>query len=229
MDFEHTPDGAEAAGLAAAILENHCTPERLARSRPRPARFDHDLWRRFADSGPGLADRARGARRQRARPARAVQRAGRGRPHGRPAAARHARRHRDGAGPVRQPRPAGPVAAGAAGSASSILTTALAEDRQHVPARADHPRRERRRQLAADRQQGRRPRRPAGRPVRRTRRHRAGADRLPRARRRPGRDRRTPAGERRRGRRAARARPRRGADGPRPRRHRRRRARSSSG
>ena len=51
MDFEQTPDGAEAAGLAQTILDKHCTPERLRSIEAGPAFFDHDLWRRFADSG----------------------------------------------------------------------------------------------------------------------------------------------------------------------------------
>jgi alkylation response protein AidB-like acyl-CoA dehydrogenase len=51
MDFEQTPDGAEAAELAAAILEKHCTPERLREVESGAVRFDQDLWRRFADSG----------------------------------------------------------------------------------------------------------------------------------------------------------------------------------
>jgi len=51
MDFEQTPEGAEAAELAGIILEKHCTAERLKEIEAGPARFDHDLWRRFADSG----------------------------------------------------------------------------------------------------------------------------------------------------------------------------------
>ena len=51
MDFEQTPEGAEAAELAGTILEKHCTPERLRQIEAEPARFDHELWRRFADSG----------------------------------------------------------------------------------------------------------------------------------------------------------------------------------
>src|SRR4051812_16132687 len=51
MDFEQTADGIEAAELAAVILEKHCTPERLKAVEGDAARFDHDLWRRFADSG----------------------------------------------------------------------------------------------------------------------------------------------------------------------------------
>ena len=51
MDFEQTPEGAEAAELAGIILEKHCTPERLRQIEAEPARFDHELWRRFADSG----------------------------------------------------------------------------------------------------------------------------------------------------------------------------------
>jgi alkylation response protein AidB-like acyl-CoA dehydrogenase len=51
MDFEQTPEGVEAAELAGVILEKHCTPERLKQIEAEPARFDHELWRRFADSG----------------------------------------------------------------------------------------------------------------------------------------------------------------------------------
>ncbi len=51
MDFEQTPEGAEAAELARVILDKHCTPERLRQIEAGPARFDHELWRRFADSG----------------------------------------------------------------------------------------------------------------------------------------------------------------------------------
>ena len=51
MDFEQTSEGAEAAELAGAILAKHCTAERLKEIEAGPARFDHDLWRRFADSG----------------------------------------------------------------------------------------------------------------------------------------------------------------------------------
>jgi 3-oxocholest-4-en-26-oyl-CoA dehydrogenase beta subunit len=51
MDFEQTPEGTEAAELAGVILEKHCTAERLKEIEAGPARFDHELWRRFADSG----------------------------------------------------------------------------------------------------------------------------------------------------------------------------------
>ena len=51
MDFEQTTEGAEAAELAGVILEKHCTPERLKQIEGGPARFDHELWRRFGDSG----------------------------------------------------------------------------------------------------------------------------------------------------------------------------------
>jgi alkylation response protein AidB-like acyl-CoA dehydrogenase len=51
MDFEQTADGIEAAGLATAILDKHCTPERLKAVDRESVRFDHELWRRFADSG----------------------------------------------------------------------------------------------------------------------------------------------------------------------------------
>ncbi len=51
MDFDQTSEGIEAAELAAIILEKHCTPERLKAVEEAESRFDHDLWRRFADSG----------------------------------------------------------------------------------------------------------------------------------------------------------------------------------
>jgi 3-oxocholest-4-en-26-oyl-CoA dehydrogenase beta subunit len=51
MDFEQTPEGAEAAELARTILEKHATSERIKQIEAGPARFDHELWRRFADSG----------------------------------------------------------------------------------------------------------------------------------------------------------------------------------
>ena len=51
MDFEQTADGTEVAGLARIILEKHCTPARLKAVDQEATHFDHDLWRRFADSG----------------------------------------------------------------------------------------------------------------------------------------------------------------------------------
>ncbi len=51
MDFEQTSAGAEAADLARTILDRHCGSDRLRTVEDGPARFDHDLWRRFADSG----------------------------------------------------------------------------------------------------------------------------------------------------------------------------------
>ena len=51
MDFEQTAEGAELAELARAILDKHATAERVKEIESGPARFDHDLWRRFADSG----------------------------------------------------------------------------------------------------------------------------------------------------------------------------------
>src|SRR3712207_4878395 len=51
MDFEQTSDGVEAAELARTILDKHCTPERQREVETGAARFDHELWRRFADSG----------------------------------------------------------------------------------------------------------------------------------------------------------------------------------
>ncbi len=156
-------------------------------------RFDHELWAASA-TRPAGAHGPRGARRQRPRPARALQRARRGGPHGGAGAAGDARRHRPGPGRVRQHCAAGSVAAGRRARRDRAHHCAL-RGPAVLPRRAGHPRRERRRQLAAHRQQGRGPRRDAGRPVRRTGRDGAGADRLPGARRRPRRARRTPAAE----------------------------------
>jgi alkylation response protein AidB-like acyl-CoA dehydrogenase len=48
---EQTTDDEDAAGLARAILDHHCTPETLRAAEDSGTHFDHDLWRRFADSG----------------------------------------------------------------------------------------------------------------------------------------------------------------------------------
>ena len=119
MDFEQTPEGAEAAELAGIILEKHCSAERLKEVEAGPARFDHDLWRRFADSGlisltvPEEHDGSGFGMLELAQPA------DRGRTQGCSAPARRARRHLDGPGRVREPDAAGAVAARLAGSASS--------------------------------------------------------------------------------------------------------------
>jgi alkylation response protein AidB-like acyl-CoA dehydrogenase len=52
MDFTPTPEATEAAELAARILTDRCTPERLrAVESAGEARFDRDLWRELAGAG----------------------------------------------------------------------------------------------------------------------------------------------------------------------------------
>jgi alkylation response protein AidB-like acyl-CoA dehydrogenase len=59
MDFTLPPEATEAAGLAARILADRCTPERLReveRDAATAGRFDRELWRALADAGlVGLA------------------------------------------------------------------------------------------------------------------------------------------------------------------------------
>ncbi len=51
MDFEPTPEGAEAANLAETILADHCTPDRLRVIDSGDERFDPTLWGALAESG----------------------------------------------------------------------------------------------------------------------------------------------------------------------------------
>ena len=51
MDFEPTTEATDAAGLARTILTDHCTPERLKATDARPGRFDPELWRALSDAG----------------------------------------------------------------------------------------------------------------------------------------------------------------------------------
>ncbi|HET8561115.1 MAG TPA: acyl-CoA dehydrogenase family protein [Marmoricola sp.] len=51
MDFTPTPEQADAAGLAATILGDHCTPERLKAVDGQDDRFDRALWRDLGASG----------------------------------------------------------------------------------------------------------------------------------------------------------------------------------
>jgi alkylation response protein AidB-like acyl-CoA dehydrogenase len=51
MDFEPTPEATEAAGLAATILADHCTPERLRAVDAESERFDVALWAALGESG----------------------------------------------------------------------------------------------------------------------------------------------------------------------------------
>ncbi len=51
MDFSETPEGVEAAKLAATILADHCTPERLKVVDAQEARFDAALWKQLGETG----------------------------------------------------------------------------------------------------------------------------------------------------------------------------------
>jgi alkylation response protein AidB-like acyl-CoA dehydrogenase len=51
MDFEPTAEAVEAASLAAAILADHTTPERLREIDAEDARFDPRLWSALGESG----------------------------------------------------------------------------------------------------------------------------------------------------------------------------------
>jgi alkylation response protein AidB-like acyl-CoA dehydrogenase len=51
MDFTLTPEATDAAALAARILTDRCTPERLREVEAAGGRFDRGLWRALADAG----------------------------------------------------------------------------------------------------------------------------------------------------------------------------------
>jgi alkylation response protein AidB-like acyl-CoA dehydrogenase len=51
MDFDTTPEATEAAGLAATILADHCTPDRLRAVDAEDERFDRALWSALGESG----------------------------------------------------------------------------------------------------------------------------------------------------------------------------------
>ena len=51
MDFSSTSEAAEAAALAATILADHCTPDRLRAAEREQDRFDPRLWAVLADAG----------------------------------------------------------------------------------------------------------------------------------------------------------------------------------
>ncbi|MGH3411925.1 MAG: acyl-CoA dehydrogenase family protein [Marmoricola sp.] len=51
MDFTLPPEATAAAGLAATICRDHCTPERLRAAEASGDRFDADLWRALGEAG----------------------------------------------------------------------------------------------------------------------------------------------------------------------------------
>ena len=51
MDFSPTPEQVEVTALAARILADGCTQERLQAVDAQEARFDATLWRTVADAG----------------------------------------------------------------------------------------------------------------------------------------------------------------------------------
>ncbi len=131
MDFTPTPEGTDAAALAATILADHCTPERLRAADD--GRFDDRLWRALCDAGlTGLCvpEEHGGSGLGLLELCSMLVEAGRKvapvplATHAVTALAIAA--FGDGAQRARW--------LGEAASGTSILTTALAEDRQHVPA-----------------------------------------------------------------------------------------------
>lgn len=51
MDFEPTTEAIDAAGLAATILADHCTPDRLRAVDAAESRLDRELWSALAEAG----------------------------------------------------------------------------------------------------------------------------------------------------------------------------------
>jgi alkylation response protein AidB-like acyl-CoA dehydrogenase len=51
VDFDFSPEADEAAGLAAQILKDRATAERMRAVEADGDRFDHDLWQDVADAG----------------------------------------------------------------------------------------------------------------------------------------------------------------------------------
>ena len=155
MDFTFTPEQDEAAALAARILKDRATNDRMKAVEAAGSRFDRELWAELGAPG-SWASPPRGVRRRRARPRRAVPGARRGRPDGR-AGARWPR-----TAPLTPPRGARRRRAkdqwlpGAA-SGELVLTAAVAEDRAFAPERPTTTARRRRRRLQAHRHQDHRP------------------------------------------------------------------------
>ena len=102
MDFTFTPEQDEAAELAAKILKDRATNERMKAVEAEGTRFDRDLWAELGSAGLlGLAlpeeydGAGLGLRRALPDPRR-------GRPHGRPRAAGRARPRVPAAGRARR-------------------------------------------------------------------------------------------------------------------------------
>ena len=96
MDFRFTPEQDEAAELAASILEDRATNDRLKTVEAGGDRFDRELWHELGDAGLlGLAlpEEYDGAG---LGIIELCQRAGRGRPHRRARPAGRARRRPPG-------------------------------------------------------------------------------------------------------------------------------------
>ena len=186
MDFTFTPEQDEAAELAAKILGDRATNERMkaveadgSRVRPRPV----------GRAGLGRAARARpagGVRRRGARAGRALPGAGRGRPDRGAGAPGGTRARGTAAGRARQRRPEAAVAARRRHGRQRAHGRGRRGAR--VRSRAAHDRgRGGRRRLPADRQQGHRPGGSLRRPVPGAGRDAVRRRRLPgRARRRRG-------------------------------------------
>ena len=111
MDFTFTPEQDEAAELAAKILKDRATNERMKAVEADGSRFDRDLWAELGSRRAARARAPRGVRRRRARPGRAVPGPGRGRADRRAGAAGGARPRGPAPGRARQRRPEAAVAA----------------------------------------------------------------------------------------------------------------------
>ena len=79
MDFTFTPEQDELPTLAAQILKDRATNERM-KPVEKAARFDRELWRELGRRGPAVPGHPRVVRRRRARPRRALPGPGRDRP-----------------------------------------------------------------------------------------------------------------------------------------------------
>ncbi len=72
MDFTFSEEQDAVRDLATQIFDGHATAERVKEVERSEERVDRELWRELADAGLLAIARARGARRQRPRPRRAL-------------------------------------------------------------------------------------------------------------------------------------------------------------
>ena len=137
MDFRTSPPRrTRRPALAARILEDRATAERMHAVEADGDRFDHDLWQDLADAGLlGLATGPEAVRRRRTRARRALPCGDRGRSHRRPGAGRDPRSLRT--------RPLAELGTDdqrelwlyGAATGERALAAAAAEDLDHAPRR----------------------------------------------------------------------------------------------